>query len=174
MNICKLRSPFRRKNFFVNSRIQKRLFNGHSKIQALQPPMVTFIIWLVEHTVLNTYMTRETLVIKPETMLRPIFLLRINPVQVRDLILFIQIYFYYFRARKFSQWLVDIDYPQRLFELLPLKTSYLTFLIFWIMWWIHFMALFRKVLTSEKFLWHLKVKIHMVITVWPKILRSNQ
>ena len=33
-----------------------------------------------------------------------------------------------------------------------------------------FLALFGKVLASEKFLRHLKVKIHMVVTVRPKIL----
>ena len=37
-----------------------------------------------------------------------------------------------------------------------------------------FLALFRKVLTSEKFLGHLKIKIHMVIIARPKILISNE
>ena len=37
-----------------------------------------------------------------------------------------------------------------------------------------FLALFRKVLTSEKILQHSKVKIYIVITVRPKILISNQ
>ena len=50
-------------------------------------------------------------------------------------------------------------------KVLPLKINYLTFLDFLNHLVNTFLALFQKVLTSEKFLRHLEVKFNMVITV---------
>ena len=68
-------------------------------------------------------------------------------------------------VRNESDYKVDLLFRVEIDKLLPLKTNYLTFLNHLVN---SFLAQFRKVLTSEKFLPHLKVKIHRVLIVSPK------